>query len=60
MFVFERRLSFGMLYFVKNDNKIILQGRWGSISTVGFAVGLWQNPSGGSEGKVSGLFTCGG
>ena len=49
--------------FVKNNHKIILQGRWVSGTTVSFAAGLWQSPSWGSGGKgVKSLvfFTFGG
>ena len=36
MFFSERRLSIGMLYFVKSDHKIILPCIWGSGGTVSF------------------------
>ena len=53
MSVFERRLSFRMLHFMKNDHKIILQLRWRSASAVSFAVGPWRSPSGGLGGEAS-------
>ena len=45
MFVFERKLSFQMLYFVINDNKILLQKRWDSAGIVIFKACLWWSPS---------------
>ena len=49
-----------MLYFIKNNHKIILQGRWGSGCTVSSAAGPWLRPSEGLEGKVPSLFMSGG
>ena len=60
MSVFGRRLSIRMLYFMKNNHKIIPQGRWGSGGTVSFAAGPWLSPSRGLGSKVPGLFTSGG
>ena len=47
--IFERRLSFRMLYCVINDHTIILQWRWGSRGTVSFATGPWRSSSGVQE-----------
>ena len=52
MSVFEKRLSFQKLYFVKNNNKIVLQRRWRSGDAVSFAAGPWWSPSGGSGVKT--------
>ena len=49
--IFERRLSFRMLYFAKKIHKIILKCRWGSGDAVNSAVGLWQSPDEDSRGK---------
>ena len=49
-----------MVHFMKNNHKIILQGRWGSGCTVNSAVGLWLRPSEGLGGKVPSLFVSGG
>ena len=51
MSVFEIRLSFQMLYFVKDDHKTILKWSWGSGVTVSFAAGPWQSSSGESGGR---------
>ena len=60
MSIFERRLSFQMLYFMKNNQKIILQWSWGPGGTVvPFTMGLWQSPSGGSGGKAPSPFMPG-
>ena len=58
--IVEKRLSFQMLYFVKNDHRIILQRRWGSAGTAIFAEGPWLSTNMGSRGKASDLFTSGG
>ena len=63
MLVFERRLSFRMLYFMKNVNKIILICRWGFGDAVNSTAGLWQIPGEDSRGKPQenyGLFISGG
>ena len=51
MSVFERRLSFQMFYFVKNNHMIILKWSWGPGCTVSFTggalvlQGLWWSTS---------------
>ena len=52
MSIFERRLSFQMLYFLKNNHKIVLQWMWGSGSTVSFTTSSWLCPSGCSGDKA--------
>ena len=59
MSIFEKRLSFRMVYFMKNDHKIILQWKWGSGGNVNVVVGPWWSPSGGSGGKASDLIMSG-
>ena len=56
MSVFEGRLRFRMSYFIKDENKIILQWMWRSRGTVIFVAGPWQSLSGGSGGKASERF----
>ena len=41
-----------MLYFVKNDHRIVLKSRWGSRGTASFAAGPWRSLSGGLGGNV--------
>ena len=63
MSVFERRLSLRMLYFVKNDFKIVLQCPTVSGGSENFAAGPWRRPSAGSIGKdlkMFSFFTSGG
>ena len=43
MSISERRLSFRMLYFVKNIHKIILKCRFGSGDAVKIII-VWINP----------------
>ena len=54
MSIFERRLSFRMLYFMKNVHKIILKCRWVSGDAVNSAAGLCQSPGEDSRGKPPG------
>ena len=54
MSLFEKRLSFWMLYFflMLNNHEIILKPRWGSIGAVRYTVGPWQRASSGSGDKT--------
>ena len=47
---FEQRLSFQMIYFKKNDCKIIVKCRWGSGGALSSAVSSWWSLGVGSEG----------
>ena len=59
MFLSERRLSIGMLYFVKSDDKIILPCIWGSGGTVSFGKRSLAEVQGASPKKNYVLFTSG-
>ena len=62
MFVFERRLNSQMLYFVKNNYKIIHKCQWGPEGAVSSTADPWQSPSEDSRGKIPenyGLFISG-
>ena len=50
MSIFERKLSFLVLHFLKNNHKSIAQQREWSGGTVSFTAGPWQSPSGASGG----------
>ena len=53
MSVFEQRLSFWMLYFMKNGHKIIMKCRWGSQDDdVSSAVCWWWTSDSGSGEKA--------
>ena len=54
MFVFERRLNSQMLYFVKNNYKIIHKCQWGPEGAVSSTADPWQSPSEDSRGKIPG------
>ena len=52
MSLFEKRLSFWMLYFLENNHEIILKPRWESTGAVRYTVGPWQRASSGSGDKT--------
>ena len=49
--VVEQKLSFWMLYFMTNDQEIIVNCRWRSGSAVSSIVGSWWSLDGGSDSK---------
>ena len=59
MSVFKRRLSFRMLYFVKNILKLLYNEGFG-LEALQASLVSWGSPSGGSEGKSPSFFKCGG
>ena len=44
MSVFEQRLSFPMVYFMKNNPRIIVKCEWGSRGAVSIAMDSWWSP----------------
>ena len=61
--IFERRLSFRIVYFAKNIHKIILKCRWRPGDVVNSADSLWQSlgeDQGVNPQENYGLFTSGG